>query len=67
MCRRAAVRPEYPENSFLNLEAISEGLSHGHVAQEKLCSSQTVILCPWEVRVSLFSRALHRFSCQLLG
>lgn len=51
----------------MNLEAVSEGLSHGHMAQEKPYGSQAVILWPWEVRVSPFSRALHRFSCQLLG
>lgn len=60
MCRRVAVRPKCPENSLLNLGTVSEGLSHGHVAQEsqppaKLSSSQAVISCPWEVRVSLFS------------
>ena len=60
MCRRAAVRPECPENSLLNLETVGEGLSHGHVAQEsqtqeKLYSSRAEISCPWEVRVSLFS------------
>lgn len=72
MCRRAAVRPECPKNSLLNLEAVGEGLSHGHVAQEsqpqeRLYSTRAMISCPWEVRVSLFSRALYRFSCQLLG
>lgn len=60
MCRRAAIRPKLPENSLLNLEAVCEGLSHGHVAweswpQEQVCRSQAMILCPWEVSDSLFS------------
>lgn len=48
---RATVRPECPKSSLLNLEAVSEGLSHGDVAQksqpqEELYSSQAVICAP---------------------
>lgn len=56
----AAVRPECPENSLLNLETVDESLSHGHVAlerqtQEKPYNSRAMISCPQEARVSLFS------------
>lgn len=56
----AAVRPECPENSLLNLETVDESLSHRHVAlerqtQEKLYNSRAMISCPREARVSLFS------------